>query len=612
VSRPGARAWQAVVLAASLAGPAAAGVPLYLDADGIPARHLVPVVSNATVSAADPSVGPELADLVARAGAVWAEVPTAQIAFGAGALVGQPIDVSSYAQFLGVCGDGLSPLIADPDGSIVDDLFGTGAAEVLLGVGLADCDPSDGFIDEHTMLVNFSALPPPSPERDALALRIVTHELGHVIGLAHSLLNFEFQDDGNAANDVYLPMMYPVLSDDDPLGAAHLHLDDASILSLLYPAAGFVTSTATVAGLTLLPPASRPVSGTFLAIRSTSDPLATAEFTASGLTPTGVVLGGVFAALDQPGEPRGAFQASGLPPGEYTVEVLGGVNGERPEFFSGVNESHDVLVDPPEAATPLTLGAGETATDVDLLLDGDPRTAGAKASDTSWRVTWRGRAKVPGDSAKVPPEALPPPGRLDLLGTGALVLRSGSTLFDTLFSGHWTPAVRRRGVSKRRYDHTLGMPDTLLAFGELLFGNAATFSEVSASGSAKRRKVKGSVVLRGLYFTGARSLKLTLTFKYRGGRLTVDQQPGPVPPIAPVAVVVAPTLAQVGHGGQVTFAASVEGALAGVTWELRGPGTIDASGLYTAPGSGTARAQVIARSTSVPGAIGLAAVDVGP
>jgi len=604
--------WPAAVLAAALVRPATAGVPLYLDDDGAPVRHVVPVVSNPTTPAADPSVGPELADLVAQAGAIWAAVPTAQIAFGAGAPVGQPIDASNSLQFLAVCGDGLSPLIADPDGAIVDDLFGAGASEVLLGVGLADCDPSEGLIAEHTMLVNFSALPPPSAERDARALRIVTHELGHVIGLAHSLLNFEFQDDGNAANDVYLPMMYPVMSDDDPLGAAALHLDDTSMLSLLYPAAGFVPSTATVAGLALLPPASRPVSGTFLAVRNASDPLATAEFMASGLTPTAVVLGGFFALLDEPGEPSGAFQASGLPPGEYTVEVLGGVNGEQPEFFSGANESHDALADPPDAATPLTLSAGEVVSDVDLLLDEDARTIGAKASDTSWTVGWRGRAKIPGDAQKVPPAALPPPGRLDLLSTGGLALRSGSPLFDALFSGRWTPAIGRRGPSTRRYDHALAMPATMLAFSESLFGTAATFTEVSAAGSTNGRKLKGSVTARGRYSLGARSVKLTLTFKYRGSRFAVNAEPGAVPPLPPVAVVVAPALVQVGHGGQVAFAASVEGTGVGVTWELRGPGTIDATGLYTAPASGITRTQVIARSASAPGAIGLAAVDIGP
>ena len=161
--RGGVGVWWVAVLAAALARQAAGGVPLYLDADGRPARHLVPVVSNPTTTAGDASVGAELADLVAQAGAIWAAVPTAQLAFDAGAPIGEPIDVTNYAQLLGVCGDGLSPLIADADGSIIDDLFGIGASEVVLGVGLADCDPSDdGFIDEHTMLVNFSALPFPS------------------------------------------------------------------------------------------------------------------------------------------------------------------------------------------------------------------------------------------------------------------------------------------------------------------------------------------------------------------------------------------------------------------------------------------------------------------
>jgi hypothetical protein len=601
-----------MVLLAAFARPAHPGVPLYLDDDGQPARHLVPVVSHQTTPASVPSVGPELAGLVAQAAAIWAGVPTAQLTFEAGAPLVQAVTASNYTQFLGVCGDGLSPLIADPDGSIVDDLFGAGASASILGVGLTDCDPAGGFIDEHTMLVNFSALPLPSPERDALALRIVTHELGHIVGLAHSLLNSEFLEDGNGGNDVYLPMMFPVLSDANPLADALLSLDDTSILSLLYPAAGFVSSTATVAGLVRLPPSSRPVSGTFLAVRSTADPLGTAQFTASGLTPTGVSLGGFFAALDQPGEPVGAFQASGLPPGEYTVEVLGGVNGEQPEFFSGTTEGHGALADPAASVTPLALGAGDVVTDVDLLLDEDALTIGAKARDTVWNVTWRGRAKIPGDVDKLGDALLPPPGRLDLLGTGGVVLRSGSILYDALFAGRWMPTVTRRGASSRRYDHTLALPEATLVFSEALFGGAAVFTEVSAGGTTNGRKVKGTITARGQYFGGSRGVRLTLTFKYKGKALAVGAEPGAVPPISPVAVVVTPALAAVVPGGQVAFGASVEGGAAGITWEVLGPGTIDAAGLYTAPAATTARTHVIARSISDPRAIGLAAVDVAP
>jgi hypothetical protein len=602
----------AIVLGLLVGGPATAGVPLYLDDTGQPARHLVPVVSTPTTPASVPSLGMELTDLVAQAGAIWSGVPTAQLAFEEGPPLVQAITSSNYAQFLGVCGDGLSPSIADVDGAIVDDLFGEGASAAILGVGLTDCETGDGFITEHTMLVNFSALPVSGPLREALALRIVTHELGHIVGLAHSLLNAEFVDDGIGANDAYVPMMSPVLSGDDLLTPSVLHLDDTSIVSLLYPAPGFVATTATVAGLVRLPPTSRPVSGTFLAVRSTSDPLGVAQFTASGLTPTGVVLGEVLALLGQPGEPTGAFQASGLPPGAYTVEVMGGVHGERPEFYSGPGESHDALDDPPTVATTLTLAAGDVLTDVDVLLDEDPLSVGSKASDTAWTVVWSGRARIPGASRKVPAAGLPPPGPLELLSTGGWALRSGSALFDVVFAGRWMPHVGRRRASARRFDHVLARPELMLELGEVLFAGAASFTEVSAGGGTNGRRVKGSITTRGDFLGGPRPVRLTLTFKYKGKPHPIDIEPGPVPPMAPVAVVITPALASVLPGAQVVFQASVEGTAPGVTWDVLGPGTIDANGTYTAPVSGTARVHVIARSGDDPRAIGLAAVDVRP
>ncbi|HWP64281.1 MAG TPA: hypothetical protein VNO26_00015, partial [Candidatus Limnocylindria bacterium] len=541
----------------------------------------------------------------------WAAAPLTRIAFAEGAPVAEPVGVSNYAELLSRCGDGLSPLIADPDGSIIDDLFGEGASGGLLGVGLSDCDPSDGLVEEHTMLVNFSTLPGPSAERNALALRIVTHELGHVIGLAHSVLNADFQDDGNAPNDVYLPIMFPVLSDDDPLGAAQLHLDDATMVASLYPAAGFAESTATIAGLTLLPPASHPISGTFLAVRSTADPLANAVFTASGLTPIAVAIGRVVAFLGLAGEPPGAFQVSGLPPGEYTVEVLGGMSGEQPEFYAAASESHDPAADPPDLAAPIALAAGEVAR-ADLLLDAAAGTVAARASDTSWHVVWKGRARIPGDRQKVPASLLPPPGRLDLLATGGWALRSGSTLFDVLLSGRWAPSVGKRGASARRYEHEPAMPDVLTEFAESLFGTQAAFEELSATGRTNGKQLRGAITLRGRYFGGPRSTKLTLTYKYRGRPRGVDVVPGPVPPLATAAVVVEPALAETTPGGQVSFAAVVEGAPGGVTWSLTGPGSIDAAGVYRAPAGGGGRAYVAARSVSQPGAVGLAAVDVVP
>jgi len=591
-----------------------AGVPLYLGRDGQPARHVLPVESNPTASATDPSGGSFLGSIAAQAGDVWGAVATTRLAFEQGVPVIEPITLDNYLDYLGVCGDGLSPLISDATGVIVDDLFGDGASTSVLGVGLSDCSTLDGVIEEHTLLMNLSLLPATAPARDALALRVATHEIGHVIGLAHSLLAFEFVADGNAANDAYVPMMAPVLSDDDVLAPPMLTLDDRSMVSLLYPAAGFAAATGTIAGTTRLPLWSRPVSGTFVVVRNASDPLATAIFATSGLVATGVVAGGFVGSLGDPGEPTGAFQASGLPPGDYTVEVVGGLSGEQPEFFSGATESHDPRADPPDRAVPITLAPGAVVTNADVLLDAGPLTTGSSLVDTAWRVAWSGRAKVPGIRERLSPDLLPPIGRIELVASGGLVFRSSSSFYDVLFGGHWTPVVNQSGAVTRRFEHVLDVPDVALEFAESLFSGAATVTQVAAGGRTNKQatKIRGSITMRGQFFGRGRPLPLTLTYTYVGSPLTVGGgEAGPVPPIPPIGVVVTPLRGGIAPGGQVTFAASVEGAPGGVTWEISGPGAIDADGVFTAAAQ-PGRVHVTARSTSDPRAVGLASVDVGP
>jgi hypothetical protein len=606
-------AWIVAVMLGAGA-PAQAGVPLYLGRDGQPARHVLPVESHPTTSVSDPSGGSFLGSIVAQAGDVWSGVATTQLAFEQGVPVAEPITLDNYLDYLAVCGDGISPLVSDVNGAIVDDLFGDGASTSVLGVGLSDCSTLDGVIEEHTLLMNLSLLPDTQPARDALALRVATHEIGHVIGLAHSLLGFEFVADGNAANDAWVPMMAPVLSDDDVLAPPLLTLDDRAMVSFLYPAAGFVAGTGTIAGTTRLPLHGRPVSGTFVVVRSTTDPLGTALFATSGLVATGVVAGGFVGSLGDPGEPTGVFQASGLPPGAYTVEVIGGLSGEQPEFFSGAAERHDPGADPPDAATPITLGPGSVMADANVLLNAGSGTTGSPLLDTAWRVAWSGRAKVPGIRERLGEDLLPPIGRIELLASGGLVFRSGSSFYDVLFGGHWTPILNAGGAVTRRFEHDLDVPGSALEFAESLFSGAATVTALSAGGRVNKRatKIRGSITMRGQFFAGRRSLPLTLAYKYTGSPLpTGGGEPGPVPPIPPIAVVVTPLRGSTTPGGQVSFAASVEGAPPGVTWEISGPGSIDAGGRFTASAE-VGRVHVVARSASDPRAVGLASVDVAP
>ena len=68
---------------------------------------------------------------------------------------------------------------------------------------------------------------------------VLTHELGHFLNLCHTQLNADLADDGDPANDAYLPIMFPFRSDDDLESDPVLRFDDATMLSMLYPAPGF-------------------------------------------------------------------------------------------------------------------------------------------------------------------------------------------------------------------------------------------------------------------------------------------------------------------------------------------------------------------------------------
>src|SRR4029077_11279236 len=52
-----------------------------------------------------------------------------------------PIDVTlcNYSSYFGVCGDGVSPIIFDTNGTIVDDLFGSGASNSVIAAAQPDC-----------------------------------------------------------------------------------------------------------------------------------------------------------------------------------------------------------------------------------------------------------------------------------------------------------------------------------------------------------------------------------------------------------------------------------------------------------------------------------------
>src|SRR6187455_3367780 len=122
-----------LVLTLALVGGARSRVdaagPLFVSDAGLPLVWSVrPVPWNPDLGGLGVLDQPSAHQLVADGFSVWAAVPTANITFAdAGTL---PLDVTAatVGLFVGVCGDDLSPVVFDTDGTITDALFGGGAS----------------------------------------------------------------------------------------------------------------------------------------------------------------------------------------------------------------------------------------------------------------------------------------------------------------------------------------------------------------------------------------------------------------------------------------------------------------------------------------------------
>lgn len=513
----------ALAIAAFLLGvapPGLAGVPCLVDRSGLPLRWPL----GSAVFNPDPgplSIGPGLAisrdealDLLRAAAEIWERVEGADVQFVAGAPIPTDVGPGNFAEFVGRCGDGISPIVFDPTGEIIEAAMGAGAAEVVLGFTVHDCaTESEPTMSEATVVLNGTAFRNLGADEARRAfLGVIVHEFGHFLNLCHSHLNAEVADDGDPANDVYLPVMFPFRSDDDPESDPVLRFDDMTMLSMLYPAPSFYSTSGTIAGHILSGEEGHPVSGVGITVRSTSDPLALAQWTASGWVRLEPANGVLIESSDVIPAIHGSYQASGLPPGSYTVEVAGGRSAAVTEFYSGSTEGTDPKTDPPHAAEAVAVAAGETNSNVTVVLDSRFRS---RLGETEWSIGWSGQATIAGVQAALDPGDLPP-GALELLSTGRYRMTPAIEL-----SGTWRPIGQR----KYRLRIEPGAVQTLLdPAGQLL-----RIRSVKGRGQASRRlsAIRGRIRARGtLLLPRAR---FTLRLDYAGSRVMAEPPLGRVP-----------------------------------------------------------------------------------
>lgn len=294
----------------------------------------------------------------------WVEIPTAVIDFQAGDRLDRNVTVENYREFFGLGEDEQelrpeNPVIFDDNGAIIDDFLGEGSSGAILGfsgIRFMDDDRKEFLsawvVINGAMFNGFTGIDE--------AGKVLTHELGHLIGLDHSQgLPENFQDPGP---DQQVPLMYPIVNFNSPESPVQ---DDITWLSWLYPAEGFSSQeeSATIRGKAL-----RPTGDPLLGANVIARRIVDGQLSRSGVT--SVVSG--FLMLEE-----GEFELPGLLPGEYAVCIeplntaFTGGSGTGPYDFRPVNfprdyfDSAESAEENPGLMQVISVSAGET---VDALV----------------------------------------------------------------------------------------------------------------------------------------------------------------------------------------------------------------------------------------------------
>lgn len=223
--------------------------PLFVEgADGTtPVRYKNPVIGmNFDLDMLEGLTNAETDDLVFNAFSLWNGVLTSKINLTQDTDLPSNIDINNYDTYIpaGIDAsipddDGLNPVIYDTNGEIIDAFFGINQSDQIAGFA-----SSSFFLGTAAYTEGFAVINGKDLGIGQLQTKlIVAHEIGHFMGLDHSLVDIE-EDLTVDMNDILItacttkirsqyPLMYPVVC----RNVLSLHQDDIISVSTLYPAA---------------------------------------------------------------------------------------------------------------------------------------------------------------------------------------------------------------------------------------------------------------------------------------------------------------------------------------------------------------------------------------
>jgi hypothetical protein len=308
----------------------------------------------------------------------WQSVSTAQITFTNGGQLASDITGANYTTVIDKFNDGINPIVFDTDGSIIDAMLGVNASNSTIGFAGSSyftSGPNTGMYAEGQSVMNGKFANNPFTEAQFKATFV--HEFGHFIGLDHSQINMKFVGDGNAANDAYIPTMYPTSTDDDT-HLATLNPDDIAAVSALYPKATFAATTGKISGAVTRFDNS-VVRGANVVVISTG---------ADSLTNQ------ISTVTDYLVQNTGAYTVVGLAPGSYYVQIepvkssfiqgssvgpyassatdLSFINPVVKEYYNAGGESADPVADDVNVRTAVTVTANATTSGINLVANKVP------------------------------------------------------------------------------------------------------------------------------------------------------------------------------------------------------------------------------------------------